>query len=221
MCYSVQASIGALLTGVLGAVLLGWQGGSSEVILAILFLWVVCMQIFDAIFWLTEKHVKEGDPGAHKINAFFSKVAMLFNHTQPLVLAALIVACKQRLPLLSVVTLVVYVVIALVYSVQVWDSVDVTMEEPPASPGLYWKWTMGSNYKLMYTSFVACIAVLMVQNLDAPANWMGLALTVGTLFFSIERFGGKSDAGRWWCNYAAYIPLVYLILAPTKRRWRT
>lgn len=213
MCYTVESSLVALVTGALGALALAWTGDPSEVILALLFLFVITMQFFDAIFWSTEKQVKQGDRGAYIINSFFTKAAMLYNHLQPLVLGGLIVyVTGSSLPVWSTFALLIYGVVATLYTARVWTETTVTLEQPPAKPGLFWQWTKGEHYEKMYTAFMATIAILFVENLSGKATLLGLTLTAGTLFFSLERHGGKSDAGRWWCNYAAYIPLLYQIV---------
>jgi len=213
MCYTVESSIVALITGALGALTLAWSGNQSEVILALLFLFVITMQLFDAIFWSTQKAVKLVDPSALLINNFFTKAAMLYNHLQPLVLSGLIIYVTQSaLPLWSTLAICLYSVIAILYTINVWPETTVTVEQPPAKPGLFWQWTKGDHYEVMYSVFMATIAVLFVENLHGKAALLGLTLTAGTLFFSVERHGGKSDAGRWWCNYAAYIPLLYQIV---------
>ena len=213
MCYTVESSLVALITGAIGALTLAWKGDPYEVILALLFLFVIVMQFFDAVFWSTEKQVKEGDRSAIFINRFFTKMAILFNHLQPIVLGGLIVYVTQNgLPLLSTLALITYALVAVTYTSNVWNDIDVTIEQPPAKPGLYWAWTKGEHYENMYRIFMVCLGILMLENLSTKAALLGLSLTAGTLFFSLERHGGKSDAGRWWCNYAAYIPLLYQVL---------
>lgn len=213
MCYTVESSLVALTTGALSAFALAWTGDSSEVILALLFLFIITMQLFDAIFWSTQKAVKMGDRRAIIVNTFFTKAAMLYNHLQPIVLGGLIAyVTASSLPMWSTIALLVYSVVATLYTANVWATTTVTIEQPPAKPGLFWQWTKGQNYELMYSTFMATVAILFVENLSGKATLLGLSLTAGTLFFSVERHGGKSDAGRWWCNYAAYIPLLYQII---------
>lgn len=204
----------ALFTGGLSALALASSAScnTSDKILGQLFLFVVLMQLFDAIFWFTEENVKRSDPKAVWWNRLFTKIACIFNHLQPLVLAGLIrYGLQKELPFLSLFIVFAYSLVSVLYTLQVWPSLSTTVEQPPAKPGLYWKWNDGKDRLLMYTTFTACISILMLENLQFPANYFGLFMTLGTLGFSLERYGGKSDAGRFWCHQAAYIPLLYQV----------
>ena len=56
-------------------------------ILAFFFGFVGFMQVFDWIFW---KNQDMSDPKQEKTNYLFTKIAMIFNHLQPIVLGLLI-----------------------------------------------------------------------------------------------------------------------------------
>jgi hypothetical protein len=214
MCYTVESSISALITGVIGSGALLLNGERSDMILGFFFMFAICIQIFDAIFWSTDTQVKKGNDRAIKVNKFFTKTATLFVHLQPIVLGLLIYCFSKNksLPKISLVALLIYTIIAICYTSKIWPLLTTTTERPPAEPGLFWEWTYYDDNRIMYTSFIACILTLMLQNLAFPANVLGSFMALSTLLFSIEKFGGKSDAGRWWCNFGAYIPLTYQVV---------
>jgi hypothetical protein len=217
MCYSLEASLTALTTGLLGGGALTLNHNPSEKILGYLFMYVSLMQGFDAVFWTTDKKVKSGDKTAIEINESLTKIAMIVNHLQPVVLGWLIYLFKGNVEMGSLVVLFIYVLTAIQWEIGVWPKLSTTIEKPPASPGLFWEWTATIDYRgwLFYGFFALTISTLILQNLDFPANALGIGLILTTLGFSLQQYTPKSDVGRWWCNYAAYIPLCYQVFQKT------
>lgn len=216
MCYSLNKSQSVFWIGIFGAVLLfvfGCLGDISDhKILGIIFGFVAFMQLFDSIFWLTDRSVKSENRNAQMINKLFTYIAIIFNHLQPIVAGMAILYYKGKLSKSSIVSLGIYFVISSIYTVNCFFKVSYTIEQPPASPGLFWGWNSQRGWQIMYSVFCITIAILLFENLGRFASSTMIAFIFGTLYYSLERYGGKSDGGRWWCNYASYIPLTYLML---------
>jgi hypothetical protein len=88
MCYTADKSIYAFVIGSSISLYLFNQANSDLKIIGGFFFFVSFMQLFDYIFWTTKKI---------ETNRLTTKIACIFNHLQPIVLAYLIIKYKGNL----------------------------------------------------------------------------------------------------------------------------
>lgn len=201
MCYTIRASIFSFVVNALSCVLLYTTYNKT---LALLFAFVGLMQLYDIVFWLNQR------PNA--LNFWTTKLAMMTNHLQPIVLALLIMYVEKRtLAPISKWLLIAYCIVAAVYSIYAWIHTDYTLVNYRRANGsLFWQWNyLFSNW--VYVSFlmlfIATICALMLQHFPAPINYIVTAIALLSVILSRVTFKGQAT-GRFWCWMAGFIPVV-------------
>lgn len=215
MCYNKSSSINAFTIGLLSSLLL-YKNKFTERTenhkvfqqLALFFAFVSLMQIYDAIFWSS---LQDND-GKNNTNYVFTKLAMITNHLQPIVLAYLI---NQYIELndITKIVLAIYTFVALVYSIEAYQRIDYTIVTKESAPALHWEWNTLENTTFrslhMYGLFLTVLSLISLQ-LPYPISYVMLFINLATFLFSKYTYK-ILDIGRMWCHIAAYIPLLLLI----------
>jgi hypothetical protein len=154
------------------------------------------MQWYDAIFWAT---------GESRINYLFTKIAMITNHLQPLVLFYLI-SQNVEMTMITQSISVIYSIYALIYSIYAFKTVDYTVVTDLSSPTLDWKWNNLPGAQIMYFLFLM-VFTLVSLNIPGILGLVMLMINFGTFFFSYYTFK-RENIGQMWCIISAYAPLV-------------
>ena len=217
MCYSEQTSINAFVIGMVSSFLLyneSINSGPKQKLfqkLALFFAFVTVMQIYDAIFWRS----LQDNNGENKINFIFTKIAMITNHLQPVILAFLIGSVFQ-LNDLSKMMLYSYIIVVGIYSIVAFNRISYTQVSKTSAPSLHWQWNTLNldnsiiNPTFVYTLFLVTVSVICLQ-LPNPISYIMIFINLFTFFFS--KFSYKNtEIGRMWCHIAAYIPLFLLLV---------
>ena len=206
MCYTLHASSTAFAVNVCTSLLLM----QFDPVLGMFFMYVGLMQLYDLIFW---KNLSQND-----INYWFTKIAMLTNHLQPIVLALLIIYVgKRELSRVTICSVVLYSIVAMIYSVQAWFKLDYTLVDADSTPSLNWQWNHMPNYFLVYTCYLVAFILLMHDGFDWPLNWMMIIICLVSFVLSYHYYKGKTAVGRFWCYFASYIPLLLVFYIVTNR----
>jgi hypothetical protein len=197
MCYTFKASITNGLISLVTSILV-YTSTKNEIVksLALFFLFVSLMQWYDAIFWAT---------GESRINYVFTKIAMITNHLQPLVLFYLI-SQNVEMTYISKTLLVIYSIYALIYSIYAFKTVDYTVVTDLSSPTLDWKWNNLPGAQIMYFLFLMVFALVSL-NIPGILGLVMLMINFGTFFFSYYTFK-RENIGQMWCIISAYVPIV-------------
>lgn len=213
MCYSKEASKNIfILNIIISYILFNYNFPSnSHKILALFFLFVGFMQLFDWIFWSNQDIL---NPSQASINYNFTKIAMIFNHLQPIILAILIYIYKGHLPIVSQYIILLYTIVITLYTINSYNKIKYTKISIYPKPTLEWNWNVQSYYPIVYLIFLLTLCILFYQNFDYPANIFFIFFSVSTFIFSISYFKLKT-IGRFWCKIAAFAPLIIMILINT------
>jgi len=196
MCYSLQASIYAFSIGTLLSLgLFIAKTNTDSKIIGSFFLFVTLMQLFDAYFWITPN------------NAAVSKVASLFNHAQPLVLALLIFIYKDDLSKRSKVAVALYIIVISLYSISVWDKIGNT--KPLQNGSLNWSWNHGPFAEIVYIVFLGTMVLLLYDNLSPKVGILSSVIAIVSFAASVAIYNGAKSVGRFWCWFACFIPLLF------------
>jgi len=171
-------------------------------VLALFFLFVSLMQIYDWIFW--------ENLNKSKINYIFTKIAMISNHLQPIIYALLINYLIKPIDGSSIFVLILYSIYAFIYSVYYWNQIDYTLVSKESSPALYWKWNFFKGAEILYLLFLISLSFTSL-NLVYPLNYIMVLINIISFFFSLYVFK-KEIVGQLWCVIASYIPVFLIFL---------
>ena len=221
MCYSKEKSQVSFLTNLITSYILYnySSNNTSHKILALFFVFVGLMQLFDWIFWENQdiSNSKQAN-----INFAFTKIAMFANHLQPIVLAYLIYYFNGKIGNMSQIIMGIYIIAITIYTINAYNTITYTLEKKipmrkflskdEIKPTLYWQWNSLHNSLPVYLIFLTTIGILAYENFKFPINIIFAFINVFTFLLSGYYYKGQS-LGRWWCNYASFIPLFILLIS--------
>ena len=204
MCYSLEASRNSLLINIITCSLLFFM--TLHKIPALFFLYIGLMQLFDYIFWLNQDI---SDAKKARTNFITTKIAMVINLMQPVVLGALL-HTNGTLGSDSAKLVIVYLVVAIVYMIQVYPKLKYTRaSQTSLGPSLDWQWNdQKYNYIVGQLYFITTI-VLFGYNFEHPLNKILLLTGLFSFLTSLTLYR-RGHIGRMWCKIGAFIPLVLL-----------
>lgn len=192
MCYDLNASIRSSVIGMVSSIALYLKGNTT---LGLFFIFVTLMQVYDWIFWINQEE--------NRVNYITTKIAMISNHLQPIVLALLV----GNLDKVSTVVLFAYIAAAVVYSSDAYNKISYTLVNRKSYPSLYWEWNDLPWAVPFYSLFLLSFMVT-CRNLPAPTSYILMALNAITFMFSYYTYK-ESTVGKGWCYIAAYVPLLF------------
>jgi hypothetical protein len=202
MCYTAKDSlIGYIINSISSILLYNISNDAQYKVIALFLLFVGQMQIFDFAFWMNQE--------CNLLNQLTTKLAIGFNHLQPIVLFILqnIYGFKQS-PL-SIIIVLLYVLVGLIYNYQALNDIDCTL---PKKGILNWEWNHLSGNTLYYALF---LGYLVVASFNFSNNLFAIisALVIILTFFIANKTPIlNKSSGRIWCYYASFMPLVFIAL---------
>jgi len=219
MCYSEEQSKVSLIINIITCYVLYTHKNSTPThkILALFFAFVGIMQLFDIIFW---RNQNIQHPYEAYINYTTTKIAMFFNHFQPIILAYLIYTFKNTLGHTSKNILPIYSIIILFYTIYTYNNIKYTLIEQIDTrntittervPTLKWEWNIQQNSLFVYLVFLLTLVILFYENFTYPFNIILALINITTFILSAYYYKGKS-LGRFWCKFAAWIPLLFIFI---------
>jgi hypothetical protein len=213
MCYTASTSMYAFIINAVSSLVLYYyathyntndNGKQTLQISSLAFLYIGLMQLYDYIFWTNQRNA---------VNAFTTKLAMLTNHMQPLVLYALVNYYIGSVSMLGKVFTGLYTLAAVIYSAALWPKLKYTEVTIKSSPSLNWAWTVQPFSSLVYLLYVLAISVLSITMFSSPYNWLFTGSFIGLLFFSRLKYYVIQSTGRFWCYFFSFMPLMTLGVA--------
>lgn len=175
-----------------------------NIVLGGYFLFVGLMQLYDLIFW---SHLSKNN-----INFIATKMAMISNNFQPVVLGLLLIFTKDKLNKFTLILFVIYVITSVIYSIYSWNKISYTLISPSSSPSLYWEWNnlLGRSY---YYAFYLIITVLLLYDgFTWPLNYILIGIMIISFIFSYYNYKKKLSIGRFWCYFTGFIPVFVLLI---------
>jgi hypothetical protein len=204
MCYSNNASKTSFLVNIITCfILYNYAKTSYSKIFALFFTFVGLMQLYDWIFW---ENLSENN-----INYIFTKIAMISNHLQPIILALLIYIIHGKLGNFSQIAIIIYSIASLLYSINAYNNINYTLVTDKSKPSLYWQWNDQPYSEITYALFLISIGILCYENFNYPINLIFFLINIISFFFASFYYKGK-NVGRFWCYFASYVPLFVLLL---------
>jgi hypothetical protein len=198
MCYTAEASAYSFIVGITVSSYLYNQPSSDLKIIGGIFFLVSFMQLFDYVFWKTKNL---------ETNRLFTKLAVIANNIQPLVLAYLIYKYKGSVKGEKLVYL--YGGLMVLFMMSNWKLLSETTVSKDG--GLYWSWNRWEYCEPFYLFFLVLILYLGYYNLSAPYNKVLSVFILLTYLVSYFKYGAYIY-GRFWCFFAPFVPLIFLII---------
>jgi hypothetical protein len=212
MCYDIQTSLIALVVNIVTSIVLFIVAKNKErdtnvsnqlKAIALFFLFVGFMQFWDILFWSYD--------ATTKVNMYATKMAMIWNHLEPIVLALLIYLFIGKLTLPSMIMLVVYTVAIVAYSVNGWSKLRGTESTKDTCGSLYWQWNNMKGNTFVYGLFLICLLFLAQKQFTGWVRCLFMVIITSTFFFSLYKYSINASVGRFWCYFAAFCPIFFLI----------
>ena len=212
MCYSKNISIYSFTTSIITNLFLIYYANNAQIneeyainlkIVGYGMMFVGFMQLFDYIFWTNQIE--------KKTNFVTTKLAMIFNHLQPIVFLTLFLLLKGTIGKWSSIIIGVYSMFAIIYTYNAWKKTNYTLVTDQSRPGLFWEWNYQPYATYFYTLFLLSLTVLFWENMNYPLNLIGILISNLTFFYSLIKYNNKGDIGRMWCYFASLSSLLFLI----------
>jgi hypothetical protein len=206
MCYTPKTSLYSFLINFITSLLLlnksNIDKNNELKIIAYFFMFVGLMQFYDYIFWTTKDIEK---------NKLFTKIAMITNHLQPIILGLLIYHYTKNIENFSKTILIIYFILILLYSINIWNTLTTTKVTPESSPSLNWEWNHGKNSEFVYILFLLALVLLFYKNFSNKYKYLLAVITIFSFFFSVYKYQFQLSSGRFWCYFAAFTPVIFLL----------
>ena len=204
MCYDRQKSLIALFINIISSIYVFYYAKNNNQIKAIslFFIYVGFMQFWDTIFLSYD--------ATTKINIYSTKLAMIWNHLEPIILALLIFYIIGPLTLLSKITIIVYTVVILIYSFNIWNKLNGTEVTKESCDSLYWQWNNMDGSTFVYFLFLLCLIILS-QQFTGWIKWLGILIMIITFLFSLYKYRINGNSGRFWCYFVSFSSIFFII----------
>ena len=203
MCYTSRDSIISYFINISSCLALYKYAKSKEMtLIAIFFLFVGQMQLFDYIFWKNQS--------CNFINTITTKIAIVFNHFQPIILFLLLYYFGIKQSGFTESIFYLYLVIGLIYTLNMFNEVSCTLKN--GDNVLDWQWNKGVGSTTTYALF---LAYLTMASLSLPSPFLKYLLAfcnIFTFYISTKTSIFSKTVGRIWCYYASLLPVLFLIL---------
>lgn len=202
MCYSPIISLMTFFEAIIFSWLLYV---TYDKVIAAFFAFVALMQLYDYIFWKSQEY--------KTLNMWTTRMAMITNYAQPIVLAIFIVYLGgQRLKPLSMYLVSVYTLAAFLYVISMWDKVRYTATcEMSSVRGLIWEWNYQRGCYVVHTLFLLCVIMLFLEHFKWPIKWFLAIIGILSFMFSFTYIKVRA-VGRMWCWFVGLMPLFMYIL---------
>jgi len=221
MCYSANASLAAFVLGSLGQIVL-WQRGTPVArALALGIIPLTAMQAYEFVMW--KNPCSPNAPST--LNKYVSRVAMLTNYAQPLIISALLLAIKRK-PSKALLFGVFAYACLLSYDVATnWMKVtcsDAVGTAPNGNVcetqtcGLHWQWVQSIN-KFSWVAYFVLLHASVLAVVKPPSSALIILGFIDVSFgLAMALHGEQRTVGSHWCFYAVALPWLIAFLPLTK-----
>lgn len=200
MCYTAKDSLlGYIINNISSILLYNISNNAQYKVMALFLLFVGQMQIFDFGFWKNQS--------CNSLNKFITKIAIAFNHLQPIVLYLLQTLYGFKQSAFSLTILLLYIVFGIFYNYEAFSEINCTL---PVNGVMKWKWNFLSGKNIYYLFFIAYLAIASFNFKDILFQIVSLSVSLLTFIIAHKTPVLNISTGRIWCYYAAFMPLVFL-----------
>jgi hypothetical protein len=202
MCFTAKDSLlGYIINSISSILLFNISNDAQYKVIALFFLFVGQMQIFDFAFWKNQT--------CGGANSVITRLAILFNHLQPVVLYLLQTMYGFKQSTWSLNILIAYVVVGVIYTFGALLGVDCTL---PNKGIMQWKWNFLTGAPIMYGLFIAYLISASFNFTVSPVRYLAALAGIFTIIVAHKTPILNASFGRIWCYYAAFVPLAFIAL---------
>lgn len=207
MCYSANASLLAFASGIFFS---GWMASWGNPSYQVIGLFIAFVSLMQGIEYLLWKH-----PICDNYHKNLSIAGMILNHSQPIVLAALILFLNPNTPNKTNILLLtlLYTLLIVPYSSQYLteESLQCTNVARCDDPHLVWNWNNMPYHVPMYLFYLSLFIGLPILGLpDKKVGSIFALLTVVSYGTSTILYN-RDVLGSLWCFYTAFAPAVLVV----------
>lgn len=200
MCFTANDSLtGYIINSISSILLYNISNNAQYKVIALFLLFVGQMQIFDFIFWK--------NTSCNSINKIATKLAIGFNHLQPIILYLLQIAYGFKQSTISFSILLLYLVFGLFYNIEAFTNITCTL---PINGVMDWKWNNLPGKYLYYALFLGYLVSASFNFTDDLFKIITAITTVLTIAIAHKTPILNKSVGRIWCYYAAFMPLLFI-----------
>jgi len=212
MCYSAQDSMIAYIFGTISNIYLFINSkNTDEKIIGLFLLFVSQMQLFDFLFWINKN--------CNKTNKNITKLAIIFNHLQPIVLYSLLKIYKYNTHITCDITFYIFLILIIYYTIKNWpdkycsegDNVccSLPLSKINDKTIISWNW---NNQKYNRTIYLIFLISLVISSLQLKTgNIIFAFVNVFTFLISFKIPNLNRSVGRLWCFIASLLTTLYLV----------
>ena len=204
MCFSPEASLAALIAGLVGSYFVYGLGTPTDKIIGLFLGFVSLMQGIEFTLW---NHQTCDD--FHKDVSF---LGFVINLLQPVVLGGIILALSPRQSYRSLIIgiMIAYVLCGIL--IQIFnEKISFCTTPRPDDPHLVWNWLNGDYYHIHWIGYM--IVSIAISILGMPTLNTGIRMAiVYSLTLAISKLIYKRESvGSMWCFFTAFLPFLYFI----------
>ena len=203
MCYTLQDSRNSYIINLVLSILLLSisKNKPNYIVIAYFFLFVGQMQLFDYLFW----HYLPPS----SINTLSTRLAILFNHLQPLVLIGLQYYYGLSLTSFSVYIFYIYLVCIIPYTIYAFRTVEYTY---PKNNTMYWEWNYLPYNKIIYFFFILSLIASSFNFTSNIIKSLAIFSVLITIYIGHKLNILNISFGRMWCYFASFVPLLFILI---------
>lgn len=210
MCFSANVSISTYIIGMIGSIILLFQGYIPE---GIIYIWVIQMQLIEFVLWKTIPNNNKYSCILPSLNIITTKLGIIINHLEPIVLwLAIILFSKKVLPNIIHIVLILFIIVSILYTLQVLKVNECTIVTDKSYPHLQWNWNHGTSAAYYYIFFLLVLLILCIFGLER--GFVNAFIVLFSFLISWAIYGEKHSVGAMWCFAASFGPWI-LIFAYT------
>lgn len=207
MCFNKEISIISYLIGMCGCILLYYRNYEIE---GLFYAFVIQMQLIEYLLWLNNK--------CNWINKIITKIGILLNHLQPIILYFLIIYLNSNLDkntkIFIHIIIIIYIITTityLIYNYKLLYSCTIGIENKKE---LLWKIQYGHLFEY-YHIFVFALFFMILFGFKKH-NYLNAYIILASIIISYIVYDKSKAVGTIWCLFAAYIPLLLNIIYTIK-----
>jgi hypothetical protein len=216
MCYTKQASIGALLTGFLSSVALIVLGDEKyrqqNIAIGIFFIYVSLVQMIDYMIYVDPK-CKTGE---NKLAGYFGPFLTGY---QPTIIFFLFTALLNqpnkntlynKYPTFFNAINVLYALFLYAFYSNYVLQGNVCSQYVDGRPK--WAWEKGPIYSFLYFGYPLILFVNVIAMVSESLFYINLTLILTFIMYLISKFNYSHHVSEFWCYFSNSVPLLVLII---------
>jgi len=146
-------------------------------------------------------------------NKLISKIGLVVNHMEPIVLfGAITIFSTKKLPTIIILFMILFTIFTIFYSKEILDEaktnedIACSIVTPESSPHLEWKWNEGPHAIYYYMVFLISLIILSIYGLENGE--FNAIIVILSYSLSSYIYGDTKSTGAMWCFAAAFAPWI-------------